>query len=99
MKKAFILVFGLSISLFSQAEETVTGTLEEIISEDFETGKVERSFSLKDEHTGKYYFIDADEVKKKGMESGDRVKIRGEEKDKRRLHIKESEKIETRDPK
>ncbi|WP_444918358.1 hypothetical protein [Microbulbifer sp. JMSA003] len=97
MKKFILIAFALSLSLFVQAEEIVTGTLEEIISEDFETGKSERKFSLKDEQTGRYFFLDADEAKLKGMKSGDRVKIRGERGEKHILRIKESEKIEVKD--
>ncbi|AWF82872.1 hypothetical protein BTJ40_19750 [Microbulbifer sp. A4B17] len=97
MKKLLLLAFAFSFTLFAQAEETVTGTLEEIIAEDFETGKSKRKFSLKDEQTGHYFFIDADEAKLKGMKSGDRVKIRGERGEKRTLRITESEKIELKD--
>ncbi|GAB2874012.1 hypothetical protein ACCI51_06125 [Microbulbifer echini] len=94
MYKIIVFVLSITFSLFCQAEEVVTGTLEEVISEDFKTGKVERRFSLKDETSGTYYFIDAEEVKRKGMKSGDRVRIRGERGDKRLLHLKESKKLE-----
>ncbi|QFT56564.1 hypothetical protein [Microbulbifer sp. THAF38] len=94
MYKVLLIVFTITFSLFCQAEEVVTGTLEEIISEDFKTGKVERRFSIKDEASGNYYFIDAKEVKQKGMKSGDRVRIRGERGDKRMLHMKETKKLE-----
>lgn len=93
MFRILALLAGLHFSLFAQAEEVVTGTLEEIIVEDFESGKAEHRFSLKDEQSGNYYFIDAEEIKKKGMKSGDRVKIRGERREKRMLHITESQKL------
>ncbi|WP_444924047.1 hypothetical protein ACJJH9_01440 [Microbulbifer sp. DLAB2-AF] len=96
MHKALTFALGITFSVFSQAEEVVTGTLQEIISEDFKTGKVERRFSLKDETTGNYYFIDAEEVKRRGMKSGDRVKIRGEQDSKRMLHLRETKKLEER---
>ncbi|BBM01738.1 hypothetical protein [Microbulbifer sp. GL-2] len=95
MLRILILIAGLTLTFFAQAEEVVTGTLEEIISEDFETGKVERRFSLKDEQSGHYYFIEVDELKRKGMKTGDRVKIRGERGEKRMLHIRETQKLKT----
>ncbi|GAA5443191.1 hypothetical protein Misp06_01367 [Microbulbifer sp. NBRC 101763] len=95
MLRVLTLITGITLAVFAQAEEVVTGTLEEIISEDFETGKVERRFSLKDEQSGHYYFIEAEELKRKGMKTGDRVKIRGERGKKRMLHIKETQKLET----
>ncbi|MFA0813476.1 hypothetical protein [Microbulbifer epialgicus] len=97
MLRVLTLLAGMTLTFFVQAEEVVTGTLEEIISEDFETGKVERRFSLKDEQSGHYYFIEVEELKRKGMKSGDRVKIRGERGKKHILHIRETEKLEIRD--
>ncbi|WP_444910650.1 hypothetical protein [Microbulbifer sp. TRSA005] len=93
MLRIFTLIAGLTLTFFAQAEEVVTGTLEEIISEDFETGKVERRFALKDEQSGHYYFIEVDELKRKGMKSGDRIKIRGERGERRMLHIRETQKL------
>ncbi|WP_444928696.1 hypothetical protein ACJJIF_12550 [Microbulbifer sp. SSSA002] len=99
MKRLLLLALTFTFSLFVQAEETVTGTLEEVISENFETGESKHKFSLKDEQSGNYYFIDLDEAKRKGMKSGDRVRIRGERGEKRTLRITESEKIELQDSK
>ncbi|MEW5249224.1 hypothetical protein [Microbulbifer discodermiae] len=94
MFRVLALTAGLAFSLLAQAEEVVTGTLEELIFEDFESGKVERRFSLKDEQSGNYYFLDAGELKRKGMKSGDRVTIRGEMDSRRILQVRETQKLE-----
>ncbi|WP_444910096.1 hypothetical protein [Microbulbifer sp. TRSA005] len=77
----------------ASGQETITGVLEEEVSENFKTGKIDHRFSIKDENTGQYYFIDAKEIKKNGMRSGERVRIHGEKQERRRLHIKETERI------
>ncbi|QFT55695.1 hypothetical protein [Microbulbifer sp. THAF38] len=91
----FFLAFITTFSLISYAygEETITGVLEEEVSENFKTGKIDHRFSIKDETTGIYYFVDAKEIKKKGMKSGERVRIRGEKQENRRIQIKETQKI------
>ncbi|MCO1336656.1 hypothetical protein MO867_20225 [Microbulbifer sp. OS29] len=94
--KTLPLALLLSLSSFAIAEETVTGVLEEEISENFQTGEIDRRFSLKDENTGEYYFIDAQEIKEKGMKSGERVRIHGERENKRRFRIRESQRLELR---
>ncbi|WNZ57802.1 hypothetical protein QT397_10790 [Microbulbifer sp. MKSA007] len=86
----------LALSSSAIAEETVTGVLEEEISENFQTGEVDHRFSVKDETSGEYYFIDAKEAKQKGMQSGERVRIHGERENKRRFRIRESQRLELR---
>jgi len=93
MKKLIALAAILSLTSYSQAEETVTGVLEEEISENFETGEIDHRFSIKDEASGRYYFVDAKEIKGKGMKSGERVRIRGEQEKNRRIRIRESQRI------
>ncbi|WP_444919530.1 hypothetical protein ACJJID_11025 [Microbulbifer sp. CnH-101-G] len=88
---AFITTF--SLISYAYGEETITGVLEEEISENFKTGKIDHRFSIKDETTGKYYFVDAKEIKKKGMKSGERVRIHGEKQENRRIQIKETQRI------
>ncbi|WP_444945378.1 hypothetical protein ACJJIP_13960 [Microbulbifer sp. VTAC004] len=93
MKYFVTIIILISLTTYSQAEETVTGVLEEEISENFETGEIDHRFSIKDESTGRYYFVDAKELKEKGMKSGERVRIRGERQKNRRIRIRESQRI------
>ncbi|GAA5442091.1 hypothetical protein Misp06_00252 [Microbulbifer sp. NBRC 101763] len=93
MKYFVTIIILISLTTYSQAEETVTGILEEEISENFETGEIDHRFSIKDESTGRYYFVDAKELKEKGMKSGERVRIRGERQKNRRIRIRESQRI------
>ncbi|WHI49969.1 hypothetical protein P3339_16115 [Microbulbifer sp. MLAF003] len=93
MKYFVTIIMLISLTTYSQAEETVTGVLEEEISENFETGEIDHRFSIKDESTGRYYFVDAKELKEKGMKSGERVRIRGERQKNRRIRIRESQRI------
>ncbi|WP_444930379.1 hypothetical protein ACJJIF_00885 [Microbulbifer sp. SSSA002] len=86
----------LALSPSAMAGETITGVLEEEISENFQTGEIDHRFSVKDETTGEYYFIDAQEAKKKGMISGERVRLYGERENKRRFRIRESQRLELR---
>ncbi|MFA0811748.1 hypothetical protein [Microbulbifer epialgicus] len=94
MKNLAALFITLSLISYAEAEETITGVLEEEISENFETGEIDHRYSIKDENTGKYYFVDAKEIKDKGMKSGERVRIRGDRETKQRIRIRESQKLE-----
>ncbi|WP_299586040.1 hypothetical protein [uncultured Microbulbifer sp.] len=93
MRYLTILLATFFLAAYAYGEETVTGILEEEISENFQTGKIDHRFSIKDETTGKYYFIDAKEAKDKGMKSGERVRIRGDKHENRRIRIRESQRI------
>ncbi|WP_226647851.1 hypothetical protein [Microbulbifer variabilis] len=93
MRFFLALITTLSLISYACGEETVTGVLEEEISENFKTGEIDHRFSIKDENTGKYYFVDAKDINKKGMKSGERVRIRGEKRDNRRIQIKETQRI------
>ncbi|WP_444927886.1 hypothetical protein ACJJI4_09565 [Microbulbifer sp. TRSA002] len=60
------------------AESVIVGTVEEIVLEGEGFSHMEYVFSVKDEASGNYFFMDKKEIKGLDVKHGDRVSIKAE---------------------
>ncbi|MCO1335307.1 hypothetical protein MO867_13295 [Microbulbifer sp. OS29] len=89
-------IYSMFFSISAQAERIVAGILEEIISENLDTGNIERRLSLKDEKTGNFYFFDIDHRENRKLVPGDRIRIQGKIGKDHKLEIQEIKVLEVR---